>query len=168
MNSKRIIEESLTSIPESEYGSDYRSHILEQYKLYLGFADKISERRQSANTFFLTANSAIVSAIGFSFSKEFASIRHYWFAIGGTLGILLCVSWAVLIRSYKQLNGAKFLVVHAIEARLPIRPYDAEWEVLGRGKVNKLYRPFAHIEQMIPVLFVVFYLVLGVLILAKA
>lgn len=157
-----IIADTLPSVPESGYGDDYRAHIIEQYKLYVALADKISERRQTANTFFLTINSAIISGLAVGFGKDFAFTRQYWLWIGASLGILLCMSWVVMIRSYKQLNSAKFLVVHALEAYLPVRPYDAEWSALGRGKINKLYRPFTHIEQLIPIFFVVFYLVLGV------
>jgi hypothetical protein len=33
-------------VPISEYGEHYQDHLLEQYKLYVQMADKISERRQ--------------------------------------------------------------------------------------------------------------------------
>ena len=55
--------------------------------------------------------------------------------------------------SYKNLNTAKFLVIHKIEKRLPISPYDAEWEAMGRGKNPELYRPISHIELGVPYVF---------------
>jgi hypothetical protein len=60
-----------------------------------------------------------------------------------------------LILSYKGLNTAKFNVIHAIEKRLPISPYDAEWEAVGRGENEVLYKPFTHIELNVPWVFVV-------------
>lgn len=40
------------------------SALLEQYKLYVEMADRVSARRGSANTFFLTLNTTAVTAIG--------------------------------------------------------------------------------------------------------
>jgi hypothetical protein len=45
--------------------------------------------------------------------------------------------WYRLVRSYKDLNSAKFKVIHEIEKSLPISPYDAEWEAVGSiGRIN--------------------------------
>lgn len=38
--------------------------IFEQYKLYVESADRISQRRSSVNTFFITANSIMITVIG--------------------------------------------------------------------------------------------------------
>lgn len=54
--------------PEHPYPSkqdDYQAHLLEQYKLYVGMADKISERRQSANSYFLSLNTALLGFVGY-------------------------------------------------------------------------------------------------------
>jgi hypothetical protein len=48
-------------------------------------------------------------------------------------------------------------VVHEIEKHLPVRPYDAEWEALGRGENKKLYWPFTHIENYVPWIFILLY-----------
>ena len=52
------LDEYLYGISPDKYGGEYQNHLLEQYKLYVQMADKISERRQSANSFFLTVNTA--------------------------------------------------------------------------------------------------------------
>ena len=39
-----------------KYGEKYKEHLLEQYKLYVEMADRISGRRQTANSFFLSIN----------------------------------------------------------------------------------------------------------------
>ena len=68
-------------------------------------------------------------------------------------GMILSYLWYRLVLSYKQMNSGKFKVIHAIEAMLPIRPYGAEWDALGRGKNPDLYKPFTHIEVFVPWVF---------------
>jgi len=146
---------------EDEYGSDYRTHYLEMYKLYVEMADRISMRRQSANSFFLTINSAIIAVLGYVQFGVYLGAKlgvepsqtndFYW--IISVLGMVLCVIWYRLVRSYSQLNTAKFKVIHRIEQQLPLAPYDAEWEAVGRGENPKLYKPFTHIEVKIPWIF---------------
>lgn len=62
-------------------------------------------------------------------------------------------TWYRLLRSYKDLNSAKFKVIHEIEAQLPLAPYDMEWEKVGKGQNSKLYLPFTHVEVLIPWVF---------------
>jgi hypothetical protein len=49
-----------------------------------------------------------------------------------------------------------------IEQLLPLAPYDAEWEAVGRGKDKKLYLPFTHVEIFVTWVFVIlhFYVLL--------
>ena len=49
---------------KDSYGESYQAHSLEIYKLYVQMADNISARRQSANSFFLTVNTAIIGIVG--------------------------------------------------------------------------------------------------------
>ena len=58
------IKDELFSVKKEEYGNEYNKHLLEEYKLYVNLMDKTSERRSSANTFFLTLNSAIIGLMG--------------------------------------------------------------------------------------------------------
>lgn len=67
--------------------------------------------------------------------------------------MVLCYAWYRLIQSYKGLNSGKFKVIHAIEQYLPISPYDAEWEALGRGKNSKLFLSFHKVEMIVPFVF---------------
>lgn len=127
-----------------------QEHLLEQYKLYVEMADKISERRQSANSYFLSVNSALLAFVGYLTTKE--TTEYLWLL--GVAGMILSYLWYRLVRSYRDLNTAKFLVVHAIEQQLPLSPYDAEWEAMGCGKNPKLYKPVSHIEGGVPLAFV--------------
>ncbi len=157
VNQTEIIANTLLGMPEKDYGSDYRGHILEQYKQYLNMADKISDRRSTTNTFFLTVNTGLLSAFGIA-NVTAPNTSHLLFIVGGGAAILLCYSWYRLIRAYRDLATAKFKVIHEIERLLPVRPFDAEWEAVGRGNDKKLYYPFTHIENKVPWVFVLLYL----------
>lgn len=131
------------------------THLLDQYKMYVEMADRISQRRATANTYFLSVNSAILAFVGYLTSKE--DPENLWML--AIAGIALCVLWRSLITSYSNLNTAKFQVIHAIEKRLPISPYETEWTYVGQGKVSKLYRPLSHIECTVPLVFIALHFV---------
>jgi hypothetical protein len=164
------LDRFLFNVPAKEYGEHYQNHLLEQYKLYVQMADKISERRQSANSFFLTINTALIAFLGLVASPDVGSDAGVaanpplpWVLVVSAAGVVLCYFWFRLVRSYKDLNSGKFKVVHAIERRLPSAPYDAEWEALGRGEDPKLYLPFTHAEIWIPWVFAALYILLAIL-----
>jgi len=156
------IQDSLFSQEEKSYGEKYKDHLLEQYKTYLDMTDKTSERRHTINNFFLTLNTGIISAIGIAgfFEKDKMAInKDYVFFL--TIGLLIfCYVWYRLIRSYKGLNSAKFKVIHEIEKKLPIKPFDSEWEALGRGKDSSVYLPFSKVEKFIPITFGVLHILI--------
>jgi hypothetical protein len=144
------------------YQSDeqYREHILEQYKLYVEMADRISSRRDIANTFFLTLNGLVLGSAGILIEKSF-SLSQKWALIFPLAVLLLqCFFWNRLINSFKQLNGVKFYIVGELETRLPASPYrKAEWEtLLKEGKDRKVYWPLTHVEAKIPLIFAGAYL----------
>ena len=130
-----------------------RSVLLDQYKLYVEMADRVSSRRQNANTFALSINTALVALIGYVQTQDSMALKEGLFWCVAVAGLILNFAWYRMVRSYRDLNTAKFLVIHEIEKRLVISPYDAEWEAVGRGKDKELYLPFTHIEIWIPWLF---------------
>jgi hypothetical protein len=140
------------------HNEKWYTHLLDQYKLYVEMADRISNRRATANSYFLSVNSAILAFVGYLSSKETG--EYLWLL--ALAGITLSYLWEALIRSYSNLNTAKFLVIHKIEKRLPISPYDAEWEAMGRGLNSKLYKPITHIERGVPYVFIVLHLIVFV------
>lgn len=153
--------DSLFEKNENEYGSEYRNHFFEQYKIYLESAEKNSDRRHSANNHFITINAALVSVLGAIYNIKFFE-NDFLFKISiAFLGILICFIFGYLIRSYKQLNSGKFEIIHKIEANLPIAMHKYEWDFLGEGKNYKKYYPFSHIEILIPWVFGCIYFILG-------
>ncbi len=137
----------------ADYGANatWSSHLLEQYKLYVEMADRVSQRRATAGSYFLAVNAAILAFAGFATAKD-ATAGLWILALGG---IAIALLWRAVIRSYQRLSAAKYLVVHAIEKRLPISPYDAEWELMRRGRDPRRYRPLSHIESGVPWVFLV-------------
>jgi len=141
--------------------TEYVRLLLEQYKLYVQMADKISDRRADANKFFislLTGLLALLSAV--VALRTPATIQSAVLFTVAILGIVLCIIWWFIIHSYKQLNTGKFKVVHEMEKKLPYACYDREWEVLGRGEDRAKYLPLTHVEQYVPLLFKVPFVVL--------
>jgi hypothetical protein len=144
----------------NSFGGDekYRALILEQYKIYVEMADRISSRRGLANTFFLTLNTAVLTAFGVFWQKRPAG-SPWWLV--GPLAVLLvqCGAWYALVESYRQLNGAKYKVVGLLEEELPASPYwSAEWKAFDEGKHWKTYLPLTHIERWVPLTFAAVYL----------
>lgn len=140
----------------------YQEHLLEQYKLCVEMADNISARRNAANVFFLSLHTTIVTAIGFAIEK-IEMIEPAWFVIFPSIAVvILCIAWWWLIRSYRNLNTAKFKVIGKMEEELPISPYwKEEWKELGEGKDIKKYLPLTAIEQWVPIIFALMYFLIS-------
>lgn len=137
--------------------------LFEQYKLYMQSASEISDRRQKANEYFLTVNTILVSLIVFISQYEKVKNPELIISFIAVIGIINSIITYFMIRSYKQLNSAKFKIIHELEDDLPANLYSYEWELLGKGKDRKKYWPFSHLELKIPLLFGVVYAVLGLL-----
>lgn len=150
------------AVNNRSYGRDYRNHLFEQYRICVEQAVGISAQRQTANSYFLTINTALISAISLFGLPELSGVSDAASVSGQSMGWAVSVAgaalsylWYRVIKSYKGLNTAKFLVIHEIESKLPIRPYHAEWLGLEEGKNPKLYHPCSHIELLVPWVFIV-------------
>ena len=139
-------------------GSDkYQAAILEQYKIYVEMGDRVSARRGLTNTFFLTLNTLIVTIVTV-FWKDRPTGAVWYLLVPLSAVLLQCGAWFWLLRSYRQLNAAKGIVIGALEERLPASPYwRGEWKALGEGKLPARYWPLTHLEQWIPASFAVVY-----------
>jgi hypothetical protein len=135
----------------------YYASLLEQYKIYVEMADRISARRGAANTYFLTLNTAASTVIGVFWQHP--PRASAWVAVAPLLALLgQCAAWFSILRSYRQLNGAKYSVIGALEQRLPASPYwSAEWKALGKGMNPAQYWPLSHVEQWVPLFFALVY-----------
>jgi nitrate/nitrite transporter NarK len=136
---------------------------LDIYKLAVEMADRISARRAVASTFFLTVLSSLIVVIGLTTNDEWA------FAVPG---LVLAMTWWLLLRSYRLLNRAKFKVIHKMEERLPLQPFTDEWpitelvpddEIVRFRRMKALrgrYAELGVLEQTVPTVFGVIFLVI--------
>src|SRR5450631_3560391 len=84
-----------------KYGDKYIEHLLEQYKIYIGGIEKISDRRQKANEFFLALNAALVTVLGFVIEKQNQGDHIPIVTLASVAGLLICYLWYRMVRSYK-------------------------------------------------------------------
>ena len=144
----------------ADYGKDFKNHLLEQYKLYVESADKISSRRDSANHFYLTLNSGLFAISGY---LSLLNKQSFIFVIIPIIGILISIYWLKTISSYKNLNSGKFRVIHELEKSLPANLFSYEWQIIGKGKTRE-YVPITIVEKGIPKIFTLMYLLIIILI----
>ncbi len=146
---------------EEKYGSKFRDHFLEQYKLYVEMADRITMRRGQANMFYLSLVSALLALLSILVGANiFAGFLSIAFILVATLGIALSALWYVTIGSYRQLNRGKFKIIHEMEEALPFAGYTKEWSVLGTEKGGKKYRRLTGVEQLVPLVMAGLFVVL--------
>lgn len=133
----------------------YSDHLLEQYKLYVEMADRVSQRREQSNRFYMTVVAAIfailivVARLGVADGVWPSVFLTSALLISGLFGVALSVVWLGNIRAYRELNTAKLDIIGKMEEELPVAPYTDERELLR----SNYYYPISQIEQFVPVLF---------------
>ena len=95
-----------SSVPESpdSFGG-LPEHYFDLYKLAVEMADRNSARRMLANSFFASVNTGAVALLGARASP--------WYVAAA--GILLAVVWWALLKSYRDLNTAKYAIILEME-----------------------------------------------------
>jgi hypothetical protein len=125
---------------------------LEQYKLFIEMADRVSSRRATTNQFYVTLLSGLLAVAAFILKEGVITHNQNIVLLSlSSLGIIICIFWGLNLLSYRQLNSGKFKVIHEMEKLLPFQCYDREWEILDEGKNWKKYLPLTHIEIYIPI-----------------
>ncbi|MDD1679377.1 MAG: hypothetical protein LUO93_09390 [Methanomicrobiales archaeon] len=155
---KRLKSELFLIDPDS-YGPNFHEHLLEMYKVYMEMADHVSQRRDSANNFFVTLNSAIIALIGIVASILTSSIilKFCWVVVISVTGIIICVRWRDIIQSHKDLNSGKFVIIHMLEEKLPATLYKTEWSYLNPPIGRKRYKSLTLAELQVPLVFIGLY-----------
>ena len=149
-----------------DYGPEYNDHLLEQYKLYVEMADRVSQRRDQSNRFYVTivsALAAIVVIIARFGVPENGALLEVAFLVVGLFGLALSVVWHFNVRSYRTLNSAKFDIINSIEKQLPYAGYSKEWEILSNPPPGRpQYRQLTRVEQFVPVIFALLFAALTI------
>jgi hypothetical protein len=161
------------SAPKSAPGEDLpvavpepSRSLLEIYKLSVEMADRVSARRGLANAFFLSIQTAFVGAVGISL----VDLRQepLWTApLIAVAGVAISMTWWLQLRSFRDLNRAKFEVINAIEVQLPVQIFTDEWRYLTQTPVpswRTRYVELGFSERMIPWVFVLLH---GLLLLGR-
>jgi hypothetical protein len=144
-----------------------RAQLFELYKLMVQTSEALVARRQGTNTFFLTANGTLLTALGFVLRSGADPRRHGSLVAALSLtGVIVSWAWRSLLVSFGQLNKGKFAVILRLEKQLTASVFDAEWEALGRGEDPKVYRTFTTSESRVPFVFIGIYVVACVVALA--
>lgn len=132
---------------------DDKQELLEIYKLHAQLADSVSKQRATANRFYMLVFSGL--AVLFStFLQRKNGVLPGWLMVGfGLFGMLLASAWYIVIRSYRQLNTAKFEALHELEEKLAYPFSKREWDLLGKGTDRKTYQQLTIVESRVPILF---------------
>ena len=136
-----------------------QDQLLELYKLHAELADRVSQRRDSANRLFaglLTGLVVFISALlrfGGGKIPEFAILL-----VIGLIGIALSIAWFIIIQSYKQLNSNKFRVLLDMETKLSYAFFTDEWDPEAEGRKTNRYWKLTNMERILPAIFAVLFL----------
>ena len=123
------------------------------YKLTVEMADRISTRRTVANSFFLTIHTALATFVGILASAQGAPdpgpmppVDAPAVLATSLAGIVLAISWWVLLRSYRDLNSAKFRIITRIERNhFSIQPFVEEWQYLKNDPIKQWRSRYAEL-----------------------
>ena len=133
-----------------------RKERLELYNLLVEMADRVSQRRQAANSFYLSVNTLLVGSSAYLGVIEPDAMGIPVMPIAG---MAISALWIMNITSYKTLNEAKFFVINAIEEKLVEQPFHDEWKKLDPDQDGKRHRPFHKVEGVVPWVFIAVYLI---------
>ena len=142
---------------ESAYGADYKNHLLEQYKIFVASVNYTSELKLKINTYFLTINTALITATGIALSRNNIS-PIVWHTILPLAGIMISAVWWAVTYSYKQRNIAKLRIIHCLEEKLPLALYKTEWRLMNEAHEGFFKRFFFGIDLFIPWVLIASYL----------
>jgi hypothetical protein len=140
---------------------------LELYKLTVEMADRTSARRGMANSFFLTLNTGLAAFLATTLNPatratESAKDGIRLFLTAG-MGFVLCFAWWISLRSYRQLNRAKFRVILEMEKQLIATPFEDEWQLLKADPLKRRFSRYAElglVERVVPLAFLSAYMAL--------
>ena len=160
-------EGSLFQFSEKTYPAGkqaFNANLIEQYKLACAAADNVSARREGANRYLITLNTAITALYGFQATGSANPYLLIPLAIAGLIAATLSFG---IVRSHRNLNQKKFNIILALEKLLPARIYGEEWDQLKKTKGLGTYLELTNLERIIYGLFAAIHIVTPTIIIAK-
>lgn len=142
-----------------DYGDSFKKHLLEQYKLFVNTSLDVTSKRLESNKFHLTLNSVV-----FGFSSYMTTLnQHSVIILFSIIGILISAVWYKNVFAYRELNRAKFAVIHELEDHLPARLFKCEEE-----RYLDRYHELTSLEKYYPIIFIILYTALILFTIANA
>jgi len=141
-----------------KYGKSFKKHLLEQYKLYVRTSMEVTSGRLESNKFHLTLNSVVFGTTSYITTLT-NDLVVFLFSL---IGILISTVWLRNIFAYRELNTAKFKVIHELEGYLPASLFRTEEQ-----HYLEKYHGLTAIEKFCPITFLVLYAVLILLVFAE-
>jgi len=139
------------SLINEDYGESFQEHLLQQYKLFVDTSLDVTSKRLESNKFHLTLNSVV-----FGFTSYLTTLNEYLvIVLFCFVGILISAVWLKNIFAYRELNRAKFKVIHELENYLPACLFKCEEE----HYLDK-YHGLTSSEKFYPIIFMILYVVL--------
>ena len=155
---------------ESEYKSNptYYQFLLEQWKTATQLASNISSQRQQTNNFYMTAMTMLTSGLLFICNLENITPLIRWIVgFGSVIGLICCICWFIMIRSFSKINAAKYHIINEIEQYLPANVLNYEHELKTASKKSKDkkydYVSFAKVERIMPLVFAVLFVLVAII-----
>jgi hypothetical protein len=134
-----------------------RPDVLELYKLTVDMADRISARRGQANQFYLTLQSTLLGVPAIFSAFGTSGLDPLRATLLAAIGAITSAAWWLQLRSYRDLNRAKFDVINRIEhEHLPVRPFSDEWASLKQDPLptwQGRYAELGTVERTVPIAF---------------
>ncbi len=152
-------KDQLFHLTPTEYGPEYREHVLKQYRLAVERADAVSDRRATMNEYYLVLTSVILSVAGIGVGGAFVGSPVIpprlapWVSL---VGVIVTASWLAAIYASNQLNRAKFHVINRLEERLPVAVFTVEWNFRTTGSEmaqaarGRVYTSSTVVESIVP------------------
>ncbi|MCY4185576.1 MAG: hypothetical protein OXC82_05175 [Rhodobacteraceae bacterium] len=131
-----------------------QTELLEIYKLHAELADRVSQRREVANRLYISLLSGLVFFVGIFADLGIIDSHPKIIFVGiAMLGVIISLSWLVVIRSYRQLNSGKFKVLDELEDMIAFPFFRREWEILEKGEKPSRYWKLTTVETFLPIIF---------------
>lgn len=131
--------------------------LLEIYKLHAELANNVSQRREGANRLYASILTAFLAAVAFMarWGEDDILNTPVFLLLCGGLGMGVCVSWCIVISTYRRLNKRKFTVLLELENELLFSFFRRE-EIL-KNEEDKTFRRLTYAERVLPGIFGVAY-----------
>ena len=157
------IKDTMKYLPAKHFSD--RATLMEQYKIFVQSSEDLVKRKQSVNSFYVTLNSVLLSAIisvlcavnDLPVLFGVVKVSFLISVFAAIIGFVICFSWLSLLSSYADLNSSKMKIISGIERDLAVNLYETEWEVMTQKVGKRKYRSFSKKEKTVAILFGVLY-----------